>query len=190
MYFYVKIEILMDIIQVNDRKFKKFIPAGQIDKTVRGLAGRLNLDLKDKDPLFVVVLNGAFIFASDLFRNISLDSEIAFIKLSSYAGMKSTKKVREVVGLDRSVADRTVVILEDIIDTGRTMGYAMNRFREMGAKDVRLVTLLFKPGAFDEAYKIDYTGMEIPNDFIVGYGLDYDGYGRNYKDIYRVVRDQ
>jgi hypoxanthine phosphoribosyltransferase len=154
---------------------------------VEVLADRLNHDLKDKNPLFLVVLTGAFLFAADLYRRITIESEISFVKLSSYSGTSSTSEVKELIGLSEKIKGRTIVILEDIIDTGTTAQYLIKKLDYMGVADVKLVALLFKPHAFRESFRIDYIGMEIPNEFIVGYGLDYDGFGRNYADIYTII---
>jgi hypoxanthine phosphoribosyltransferase len=177
----------MKTIRVKDKEFKLSISAGEIEAAVDILAGKLNHDLKDKNPIFLVVLNGAFIFAADLYRKITIESEISFVKLASYSGTASTSDVKELIGLNEKLRGRTVVILEDIIDTGTTMQYLINKLLYFGAADVKLVALLFKPSAFRESFRIDYLGLEIPGDFIVGYGLDYDGFGRNYADIYRII---
>ena len=177
----------MKIIKVKDKKFKLSITADEINNAVENLAMQLNHDLKDKNPLFLVVLNGAFIFAADLYRKITIDSEISFVKLASYSGTSSSSDVKELIGLNEKLKGRTVVILEDIIDTGTTMQYLMNKLLYLGVAEVKLAALLFKPSAFRESYNIDYLGLEIPNEFIVGYGLDYDGFGRNYADIYKIV---
>jgi hypoxanthine phosphoribosyltransferase len=177
----------MQKIKVKDKEFKLSITAGEINASVSRLAEELNRDLKEKNPLFLVVLNGAFIFAADLYRKITVDSEISFVKLASYSGTSSTSEVKELIGLNEKIKGRNVVILEDIIDTGTTMQYLINKLKYIGAAEVTLVSLLFKPSAFRENFRIDYLGMEIPNDFIVGYGLDYDGYGRNYEDIYKIM---
>lgn len=175
------------IVKLHDKKFKTFISANEIDKAVSQLALRMNEDYKDKNPLFIIVLNGAFMFASDLLKKINVDCEITFVKLSSYIGTKSSHLVRELIGLDKSLTNRHVVIVEDIIDTGITMHNTLPKLSNMGAADVKIATLLFKPKAFQKDFKIDYIGLEIPNDFIVGYGLDYDGAGRNLADIYKIV---
>ncbi len=177
----------MKKVQVRDKEFALYLKEKQIQKAVDKLAGQINKELHGKVPLFLVVLNGAFVFASDLLKKIKLDCEISFVKLSSYAGTKSTNTVRELIGLDRVLKDRTVVILEDIIDSGITMEYTRHKLKDLEAADVKIATLLFKPDAFRKDYKIDYVGIEIPNDFIVGYGLDYDGFGRNLPDIYKIV---
>jgi hypoxanthine phosphoribosyltransferase len=177
----------MRTIRVKDKEFKLSIPASEIDKAVDDLASRLNHDLEGQNPIFLVVLNGAFMFAADLYRKITVPSEISFVKLASYSGTSSTSDVKELIGLNEKLKGRYVVILEDIIDTGTTMQYLINKLKYLGVAEVILVALLFKPSAFQESFRIDYLGMEIPNDFIVGYGLDYDGFGRNYADIYRIV---
>jgi len=177
----------MITIKVKDKEFKLSIKASEINAAVESIAVKLNHDLKGKNPIFLVVLNGAFVFAADLYRKIEIDSEISFVKLASYSGTESTSDVKELIGLNEMLKGRTVVILEDIIDTGTTMQYLINRLIYHGVAEVLLAALLFKPSAFRESFRIDYLGLEIPNDFIVGYGLDYDGFGRNYADIYKIV---
>ena len=177
----------MKTVTVKDKTFKTYIRHKQIIKAVDKMAADINKDLEGKVPLFLVILNGAFVFATDLMQRIKLDCEVSFVKLSSYVGTKSSNTVRELIGLDRVLKDRTVVILEDIIDSGITMEYTRHKLKELEAADVKIATLLFKPDAFKKDYNIDYIGMEIPNDFIIGYGLDYDGFGRNYPDIYKIV---
>jgi hypoxanthine phosphoribosyltransferase len=177
----------MKTILVKDKEFKLSIKAEEINDAVESIALQLNRDLKGKNPIFLVVLNGAFIFAADLYRKIEIESEISFVKLASYSGTESTSEVKELIGLNEKLRGRTVVILEDIIDTGTTMQYLINKLMYLGVSEVLLVALLFKPSAFREDFRIDYLGLEIPNDFIVGYGLDYDGFGRNYADIYKIV---
>ena len=173
-------------ITVLDKTFELFLDVSVIHDATTRMARQLTDDLHDKNPLFLVVLNGAFMFASDLIKQLEFDCEISFVKLSSYVGTKTTAVVRELIGLDEVLHGRTVVIVEDIIDTGITMANTKEKLKKLEATDVRLATLLFKPGAFQMDYKIDYVGIEIPNDFIVGYGLDYDGLGRNYPDIYKL----
>jgi len=174
-------------IKVLDKEFEIFISSETIQETITNLAMRMTKDLQGKNPLFLVVLNGAFIFAADLLKQIKTDCQVSFVKLSSYVGTETTSTVRELIGLDEVLHGRTVVIVEDIIDTGITMAETMSKLRKLEAKEVLLATLLFKPNAFRKDFKIDYVGIEIPNDFIVGYGLDYDGFGRNYPDIYKIV---
>lgn len=174
-------------VQLHDKKFEKYIDREQIKQAVEKIGNQINTDLAGKNPLFLVVLNGAFVFAADLLRMFTHNCDISFIKLSSYLGTKSSHTVREVIGLDTNVKDRHVVLVEDIIDTGITMEHIMAQMKQMEAKEVKLATLLYKPAAFGKEFKIDYVGMEIPNDFIVGCGLDYDGKGRNLPDIYKIV---
>jgi hypoxanthine phosphoribosyltransferase len=179
----------MKKVRVRDKEFSLFLTAGDIEKAVEQVAEMINLDMKGKDPLFLCILNGAFIFASDLLKKIEVDCEISFVKLSSYVGTKTTNTVRELIGLDQVLTDRTVIVVEDIIDTGVTMDYTRKKLLKLGASDVRLATLLLKPGAFRKNFPIDYVGIVIPNEFIVGYGLDYDGYGRNLPDIYKIIEE-
>jgi hypoxanthine phosphoribosyltransferase len=179
----------MDKVKVRDKEFSLFLTAEDIDKAVEQVAEMINIDMKGRDPLFLCVLNGAYVFASDLLKKVNVDCEISFVKLSSYVGTKTTNTVRELIGLDHILTNRTVVVIEDIIDTGLTMSYTMEKLRNLGASDVRIATLLFKPEAFKKNYPIDYVGIVIPNEFIVGYGLDYDGFGRNLPNIYKIIED-
>ncbi len=178
----------MEKVRVRDKEFSLFLTAADIEKAVHQVAEMINLEMQGKDPLFLCVLNGAFIFASDLLKKISLDCEISFVKLSSYVGTSTTNTVRELIGLDMNLDGRTVIVIEDIIDTGLTMAYTLEKLRNLGAADVRIASLLFKPEAFRENYPIDYVGIVIPNEFIVGYGLDYNGHGRNLPDIYKIIQ--
>lgn len=177
---------MMKEVTIHDKTFEIFLSSETIQGTIDELAQRMTKELKDKNPLFLVVLNGAFMFAADLLKRFDFNCEVSFVKLSSYVGTQSTSVVREIIGLDEVLHGRTVVIVEDIIDTGITMANTIPKLIKLEAKDVRLATLLFKPNAFQKDYKIDYIGMKIPNDFIVGYGLDYDGLGRNLPDIYKL----
>jgi hypoxanthine phosphoribosyltransferase len=177
----------MKSIKVHDKEFTRFIHAEQIDEAVTRIAERINNDLNGKDPLFLVILNGAFIFAADLLKKITIPCQVSFVKLSSYIGTSTTSAVRELIGLDEVLSGKTVVIVEDIIDTGITMGVTIEKLKKLEASDVRIATLLFKPDAFRMNYEIDYIGIKIPNGFIVGYGLDYDQKGRNYPDIYKII---
>lgn len=179
----------MNMIQVLDKKFSIFIKADEIDSAVKKIAEQINEDMKGKDPLFLVILNGAYVFAADLLKKITIPCELSFVKMSSYIGTKSTSVVRELIGLDEVLTGRTVVIVEDIIDTGITMGVTTEKLKKLGAEDVKIASLLFKPDAFKMNYPIDYIGIKIPNDFIVGYGLDYNGYGRNYPEIYKIIEE-
>jgi hypoxanthine phosphoribosyltransferase len=179
----------MQIIQIHDKKFTLSIPEAEIQKAVRDVAEAINNDLSESNPLFICVLNGAFMFVADLMKTINFPCEITFIKLSSYEGLYSTGDVKEVIGLNESVVGRNVVVVEDIVDTGITMERILNSLNAKGAKSIKVATFLQKPDALQRDIQIDYIAMKIPNDFIVGYGLDYDGYGRNLKEIYTVVAE-
>lgn len=156
-------------------------------KQVARVADEINRDLADENPLFVSVLNGSFMFTSDLMKHLNMPCELSFVKLASYEGTSSTGKVKELVGLNNDITGRTVVIVEDIVDTGFTMERLIETLRQRNPKDIRIATLLVKPDKLQVKLDIHYVAMNIPNDFIVGYGLDYDGLGRNYRDIYTVV---
>ncbi len=177
----------MNTIKVKDKEFAVSIPEEKILAEVERLAACLNHDLAGKNPLFLCVLNGSFMFAADLFRRIDIPAEISFVKLSSYEGTASTGKVKELVGLAEDITGRTVVVVEDIVDTGYTMKGLLADLVSRGPEAVHVCTLLLKPDKLKVPLDIKYVALEIPNDFIVGYGLDYDGYGRNLRDIYTVV---
>ncbi|MEZ5148698.1 MAG: hypoxanthine phosphoribosyltransferase [Bacteroidales bacterium] len=177
----------MKTIKIHDKEFSLYIKEEDIQDRVKKVAEDITRDMAGKNPLFLIVLNGAFMFAGDLFKYVNFPCEISFVKLSSYIGTKTTSVVRELIGLDEVLHDRSVVIIEDIIDTGITMGVTQEKLKKLEAEEVKIATLLFKPDAFKMNYKIDYIGLEIPNDFIVGYGLDYDGHGRNLPDIYKTI---
>ena len=177
----------MDTIQVKDKRFKKFIPEEKILSEVERVANEINRDLVDSNPLFISVLNGSFMFTADLMRRLNIPSEVSFVKLSSYEGTDTTGKVKELVGLNADIEGRTVVIVEDIVDTGLTMQQMLTSLRKQNPKEIRIATLLVKPDKLKVDLTLNYVAMEIPNDFIVGYGLDYDGLGRNYRDIYTVI---
>jgi hypoxanthine phosphoribosyltransferase len=177
----------MDRITLKDRDFSLFIPASEIEKAVTAMAQKINQDMEGKNPIFLVILSGAFVFAADLLRKIKTNCDVTFVRLSSYSGTQSTEKIRELLGLNEVLKDRTVVIVEDIIDTGHTMDDMVHKIKHLEATEVKIATFLLKPAALRKDLKIHYVGIEIPNDFIVGYGLDYDGFGRNLPDIYKVV---
>lgn len=180
----------MKTVTYNGLNFKTFISAEQIAERVNAIAAEISEAYKDKNPLIVCVLNGAFPFASDLFMNLSIDARIAFVRLQSYSGTESTGTVRQVVGLTDSVKDRTVIVVEDIIDTGRTMAAFLKDLEAQEPAEVKVATLLFKPDALQIPLKPDYIGFTIPSKFIIGYGLDLDGQARNLKDIYVLNTDQ
>jgi len=177
----------MKTIQIRDKQFKKSIPANEIQLKVEQMAGAINNELKDRSVIFVVILNGAFMFASDLYKLISLNSRISFVKAVSYAGTSSTGKIKQLIGLNESLKDTTVVIVEDIIDTGFTLDSIYKQIKGFEPSDIKIAALLHKPDSYKFNYKIDYIGFNIPNDFVVGYGLDYEGFGRNLNSIYSLV---
>ncbi|MDD3079302.1 MAG: hypoxanthine phosphoribosyltransferase [Paludibacter sp.] len=177
----------MSNIQIKDKQFRLSIPDIKIQEAVKQVAEQINRDLAGSNPLFICVLNGAFMFAGDLMKHISFPCEITFVKLSSYDGIYTTGKVKEIMGLNESIVGRNVVVVEDIVDTGITMERILSSLKAKGASDIHVATFLQKPDALQRDIQVNYVAMKIPNDFIVGYGLDYDGYGRNLKDIYTVV---
>ncbi len=174
----------MQTVQVLDREFKMFISSEEIQKSISTLAAKLNTELKGKDVLFIGILNGSFLFAADLFRQIDLECQITFLKLASYDGTFSTGKVKRLIGLEQDVRGKTIVILEDIVDTGVTLDFIMKQLAGYEPESIKFATLLFKPDAYTKQIPIDYVCIEIPNNFVVGYGLDYNGYGRNLQSIY------
>jgi len=177
----------MQIIQVKDKKFKPYLSAKEIDLAVEKVANKINEDYKGKKVFFLAILNGSFMFASDLLKKIDLDCEISFVKVASYAGTKSTGKVKKIIGLTKSLEGREVIVLEDIIDTGNTLDKLLPGLKAEKPNSLKLCTLLYKPKAFKASFDIQYIGLEIPNKFILGYGLDYDELGRNLADIYQIV---
>jgi hypoxanthine phosphoribosyltransferase len=178
-----------DIWKLKDKSFNKFIVNDDIQSKVNNLAIRLNTDLDGKKPLFIVVLNGAFIFASDILKKVTIDCEIAFVKLSSYQGTQSSGVVQQIIGLDMDIKGRTIVIIEDIVDTGLTLDRFRKTLSVMEPAEVKVAACLLKPDAFHNKFPIDYLCFSIPNEFVVGYGLDYDGLGRNSSDIYKIVEE-
>lgn len=179
----------MEKIRLKDKNFELFISEKEIEGAIAEMARRIKADVGDRNPLFVGVLNGAFMFAAELMKQIDASYEITFARYSSYAGTSTTGVVREVMPVQADVRGRTVVLLEDVVDTGYTMQYVMEKLRMDGAADVRLATMLFKPESLRCDLKPDYVGLQIPDDFIVGYGLDYDEQGRTLRDIYRVAAE-
>lgn len=178
----------MKTVKLLDREFRVSIPAEEIDKVIAQMAEKMNKELAGKDPLFICILNGSFMFASDLMKQITVENaQITFMRLSSYEGTSTTGKVKKLMGFTEDLKDRTVVLLEDIVDTGITISNTLEQIKDYEAKEVLVATMLFKPKALIRDVKLHYVGMEIPNDFIVGRGLDYDGIGRNLPDIYTVI---
>lgn len=177
----------MEKIKLHDKTFKLLKEAKEIDEAVEKVANQLNEDLQGVEaPIFLSVLNGAFMFTSDLVKKLSIQCNISFIKLASYSGTTSTGEVKQLIGLNQDIKGRTVIVVEDIVDTGETIEELYSILKEKGAADIKICTLLLKPGNYKKDIKIDYAALQIPNDFIVGYGLDYNQLGRQYKDIYVV----
>ncbi|KOH47090.1 hypoxanthine phosphoribosyltransferase [Sunxiuqinia dokdonensis] len=178
----------MSNIKILDKEFELFIPYEKIRSVVEKMADKMNEDLAGKNPLFLCILNGSFMFAAEIFKRITLlDAEISFVKLASYAGTQSSGEIKELIGLNESLEGRTIIVLEDIVDTGITIDNTIKQIIAHNPAEVQVATLLLKPDALVKEVKLDYIGIEIPNDFIVGYGLDYDGRGRNLIDIFKVV---
>ena len=177
-------------MRIKDRDFHEFISEQAIAERVRALAQQIDRDYADEPPVLVAVLNGAFVFTADLVRHISVPSEVTFIKVKSYQNMQSTGQHKEFIGLEVPLRDRSVIIVEDIVDSGNTIRYLTQQFSEQAPRSIAVATLLFKPQALVHDLKLDYVGFEIPNDFVVGYGLDYDGLGRNLRSIYRLTVDE
>ena len=179
----------MSIVQIKDKTFKTSIPEEEILKRVQVVADKINRDMAGKNPLFLAVLNGAFVFAADLMRRVTIPCEISFVKLASYQGVTSTGKVSEVLGINEDLTNRTVVIIEDIVDTGLTMKRMIETLGTRNPASIHICALLVKPDKLKVDLDIEYAAMEIPNDFIVGYGLDYDQQGRNLRDIYTLLKE-
>ena len=180
----------MDNIQIKDKEFEIYLSREKIETTIKRIAKEIETDMEEKDPLFLVILNGAFMFAADLFKEFSMPCEISFTRLASYQGTKSTNQVKEIIGMNEDIKGRHIIILEDIIDTGITLEHLQNTLNKYGPASISLATLLFKPEAFQKDYPIHYVGIPIQNEFVVGYGLDYDGHGRNFANIYKVVENE
>ena len=176
----------MSTIQVLDKTFEPYLKEAAIQEKITELAGQLNKDYAGKRPLFLSILNGSFLFTADLFKQITIEAEVSFIKLASYKGTSSTGNVITAIGLDINVKDRYIIILEDIIDTGKTLHHYLPQLESMQPASVKIAVLLNKKEALQYPVKVDYACFEIPNKFVVGYGLDYDGLGRNSKDIYQL----
>lgn len=177
----------MDSIKIKDKSFRVSIPEAEIKTRVKALAEQMSKDLEGKNPIFLAVLNGAFIFAADLMREMTIPCEISFVKLASYQGTTSTGKVKEVFGINENLSGRTVVIVEDIVESGQTMKQMIESLGTRNPASVQICTLFFKPEKLKEELTLDYVAFRIPDDFILGYGLDYDGLGRELKDVYTIV---
>ncbi len=175
------------MIKVHDKTFEIYLSEDTILKRVKELAAAINNDYAGKRPLFIVILNGSFMFAADVFKYLTIEAEICFIKLASYKGMKSSGKVVTSIGLEEDLFGKEVIILEDIVDTGKTLHHFLPKLVHQQPKSLRIAALLHKPEATQHPLTLDYVGFIIPNKFVVGYGLDYDGLGRNLKEIYQLV---
>ena len=178
------------LITAHDLSFQPYLLAETISERVKELGAVLTEKYADKKPLFVAILNGSFVFAADLLRACSMDCEVSFVKLSSYTGTGSTGKVMNIFGLNEDIKGRDIIIVEDIVDTGNTMKYFLQKLKEREPDSVTIVTLLLKTEVFNNQFEIDYVGFEIPNKFVVGYGLDYDGLARNLPDIYQLHMEE
>ena len=171
-------------VNIHGLKFMLLISSPKIRDAVTGIAKKIDKDFKNQNPMFLAVLNGSFLFAADLLKKIKTECEISFIKVSSYAGTASTGKVNTLIGVSENLNKRPVIILEDIVDSGNTLEVVMNEIKKHNPDGVRVATFFFKPEAYRKKIPLDYVGLEVPNKFLVGYGLDHDGLGRNLEDIY------
>ena len=179
----------MSRITIKDKTFETSIPAVEIHQRVKALAAQMSRELAGKNPLFLAVLNGSFVFAADLMREMTIPCEISFVKLASYQGTTSTGKIKEVIGINEDLAGRTIVIVEDIVETGTTMKRMIETLGTRNPASVHVCTLFFKPECLKAELTLDYVAFRIPNDFILGYGLDYDQQGRGLKDVYSLVKE-
>lgn len=178
------------MVKLHDLHFKPFISEQEIDSTIQRMANEIASDLKDEVPVFIGILNGSFMFVSDFVKKYPKPSEVTFIKLASYEGVKSTEDIQRLIGLTQDLTGRTVVILEDIIDSGNTLAEVHRIFKNEKVKELKIATLFFKPEAYNKDFKLHYIGFKIPNKFIVGYGLDYDGLGRYLPSVYQLIQTQ
>lgn len=174
----------MGKVKIKDKTFVENIPSQTIQDAVQKVADKINADMAGLNPVFVCVLNGSFMFAADLLKKITIDCEITFVKVASYEGTSSSGNVKSLIGLNQNIEDREIIIVEDIVDTGVTIEKLINDLKYQNPSDVRVATLLLKPDAYKKDIPIDYVALSVPNDFLIGYGLDYDGLGRNLESIY------
>ncbi len=179
----------MAVIEVFNKKFATYLTAATIDEQIKRLGNELNTDYAGKKPLFIAILNGSFMFASDLFKELTIDAEICFIKLASYKGTKSTGNVITSIGLDEPLTGRHVIIVEDIVDTGKTLNEFLPQLLNQQPASLKIAALLHKPEALAYPVKIDYLGFNVPNKFLLGYGLDFDALGRNLREIYQLIEE-
>ena len=174
----------MDIITVKDKTFKPFISEEKLQESIRKVAAKINDDYQGISPIFLGVLNGSFMFFADLLKSIDLACTVSFVKLASYEGTTTTGTVNELIGLNEDVSGRDIILIEDIVDTGNTLVKLYDILADKNPNSIKIATLLYKPEAYKKNHTIDYVGIEIPNAFVLGYGLDYDGLGRNLSSIY------
>lgn len=172
-----------------DKKFREMITGDVISKRIDELAEKINHDFAGKDVVFLGILNGAFLFAAELFKRIDIKARISFVKLASYAGTKSSGSVKELIGWNEDIKGMSVIVIEDIVDTGHTLELIVGELKVRKVAEIKIATLLYKPKAYTKKIPLNYVGFEIPNDFVVGFGLDYDGYGRNLPSVYTLIKD-
>ena len=178
----------MKKVKILDKEFKMAIPSASIKRAIDEVATRINNDYFEEEILFLSILNGSFMFASDLVKRIKPLCQLSFVKLSSYDGASSTGTFKELIGLNEDIKGRKVIVIEDIVDTGATIETVLKQLKALKPASLKVATLLFKPQSYLKILKIDYVGIEIPEDFLIGYGLDYNGYGRNFEDIYSLIK--
>ena len=185
-YIFVAYKKIRKLIQLHDKQFVPFISAEEIDFAIATMASQVEADFADDIPVFIGVLNGSFMVVSDFMKHYKKPCEVSFIKLSSYEGTSSTNEIKQLIGLNQDLTGRTVIVIEDIVDTGNTVAELKELFKKKNVKHFKIATLFFKPEAYKKDLKLDYIGIRIPNKFIVGYGLDYDGLGRNLPAVYQL----
>jgi len=178
----------MKEIRILDKAFREFITEEAIQSRIEELAEKINNDLAGKDVVFLGILNGAFLFAADLFRRIKIEARISFVKLASYEGTSSSGTIKELIGWNEDIRNKTIVIIEDIVDTGNTLDRIVDEIVIRKAAEIRIAALLFKPEAYTKSISLDYVGFEIPDNFVVGFGLDYNGFGRNLPSVYTLIK--
>lgn len=177
----------MDRVKILDKEFKLAISSEEIEDAITRMAARMNRDLSGKKVIFVGILNGSFVFAADMLRKITFDSQITFLKVASYQGTSTSGQIHRLIGMNEDIKDHTAIILEDIVDTGHTLDSIIKQLKGYEPAEIMIATLLYKPDAYKYNIPLDYIGFEVPNDFLIGYGLDYNGYGRNLKGIYSIT---
>jgi hypoxanthine phosphoribosyltransferase len=181
--------LTMNPIQLHSKKFIPYISEKEIDEAITTIADLINREFEGKKPLMMGVLNGSFMFVSDLMKKITIDCELSFVKLASYHGTQSSGVVNELIGLSTDITGRHVIVLEDIVDTGKTLEYLLDVLKTHETASISIGTLLLKPEVFKKKYPVQYVGKNIPNKFVVGYGLDFDGLGRNLREIYQLAAE-